>query len=320
MNLLEIAKKTLKMEADCIEAMIDQLDDNFVKAVELVFECRGRLVVTGMGKSGIIGKKIAATLSSTGTPSLFLHPAEGVHGDLGMLSKGDVVLALSNSGETTEIVSILPVIKRFQIPLISIVGNMDSTLVRKSDCVLNATVEREACPLDLAPTTSTTAALAMGDALAMALLEKRGFDKESFAIFHPSGALGKKLLLTVEDLYHHGDEMPVVSDTALVSEVIFKISEKGFGCTAVVDTSGKVCGIVTDGDIRRGVEKYKDIFSLQVKTVLSDNPKLIQKDALAAKALAIMEEFSITSLIVIDNQSKPAGIIHMHDILKAGIV
>lgn len=320
MNLIDIAKKTLKMEADCIYAMIDKLDNSFVDAVNLIYNCKGRLVVTGMGKSGIIGKKIAATMSSTGTPSVFLHPAEGVHGDLGMLSKGDVVLALSNSGETTEIVSILPVIKRFNIPLISIVGKMNSTLVKRSDCALDATVEREACPLNLTPTTSTTAALAMGDALSVALLEKREFKEEDFAIFHPSGVLGKKLILKVEDLYHYGNELPIVHCKALVSEAIITISEKGFGCTAVIDDAGIVQGLVTDGDIRRGVEKYQNIFSLEVSNVSSNNPKLINKDALAAKALGIMEEFSITSLIVADEQNKPVGIIHMHDILRAGLV
>jgi arabinose-5-phosphate isomerase len=320
MNLIEIAKNTLKLEADAIYNIIDKINEDFIKAINLIYDCKGRVVITGMGKSGIIAKKIAATMSSTGTPSLFLHPAEGVHGDLGMLSKSDVVIAISNSGETTEIVSILPVIKRFNIPLIAIVGNTKSTLAYKSNCVLDATVEREACPLNLAPTTSTTVALALGDALAVALLEKRGFKEEDFAIFHPSGALGKKLLLKVEDLYHSGDKVPIVTNDTLLSEAIIIISEKGFGCTAVVDDNGKICGIITDGDIRRGVEKYKNIFSLDVSQLCSPNPKLITKDSLAAKALAIMEEYSITSLIVSDENKKPVGIIHMHDILRAGIV
>jgi arabinose-5-phosphate isomerase len=320
MNLIEIAKNTLKLEADAIYNIIDKINEDFIKAINLIYDCKGRVVITGMGKSGIIAKKIAATMSSTGTPSLFLHPAEGVHGDLGMLSKSDVVIAISNSGETTEIVSILPVIKRFNIPLIAIVGNTKSTLAYKSNCVLDATVEREACPLNLAPTTSTTVALALGDALAVALLEKRGFKEEDFAIFHPSGALGKKLLLKVEDLYHSGDKVPIVTNDTLLSEAIIIISEKGFGCTAVVDDDGKICGIITDGDIRRGVEKYKNIFSLDVSQLCSPNPKLITKDSLAAKALAIMEEYSITSLIVSDENKKPVGIIHMHDILRAGIV
>jgi arabinose-5-phosphate isomerase len=319
-DIIDIVKKTLKLEADAIYALIDEVGDDFIKAVELIFDCKGRIVVTGMGKSGIIGKKIAATLSSTGTPALFLHPAEGVHGDLGMLTKNDVVLALSNSGETAEIISILPVIKRFNIPLIAITGNKRSTLAKKCDCLLYAGVEREACPLNLAPTSSTTASLAVGDALAVALLEKRGFKEEDFAIFHPSGVLGKKLLLKVEDLYHYGDEFPYVFENALVSDAVIKISEKGFGCSVILDKNKNLKGIITDGDIRRGVEKFRNIFEMNIFELASKSPKTIKKEELAAKALAIMEEYSITSIVVVDDENKPEGIIHMHDILKAGII
>ncbi len=320
MNIIDIAKKTLKLEADAIYALIDEIGDDFVNAVELIFECKGRTVVTGMGKSGIIGKKIAATLSSTGTPALFLHPAEGVHGDLGMLTKNDVVVALSNSGETSEIISILPVIKRFEIPLIAITGNKNSTLAKKCNCLLYAGVEREACPLNLAPTSSTTASLAVGDALAVALLEKRGFKEEDFAVFHPSGSLGKKLLLKVEDLYHFGLEFPVINDKSLVSDAVIVISEKGFGCAVILDDNGNLNGIITDGDIRRGVEKFKDIFGMNVMELASKNPKTVNKYALAAKALAMMEKYSITSVVVVDEKGNPEGIIHMHDILRAGII
>ena len=320
MDIIKIAKNTLKLEADAICALIDEIGEDFIKAVELIYNCKGRTVITGMGKSGIIGKKIAATLSSTGTPSLFMHPAEGVHGDLGMLTKKDVVIALSNSGETSEIISILPVIKRLAIPLISITGKRNSTLAKKSDCLLYAGVEREACPLNLAPTSSTTASLALGDALAVALLEKRGFKEEDFAMFHPSGSLGKKLLLKVEDLYHFDKEFPYVNENSLVSEAVISISEKGFGCTIILDDNKNLKGIITDGDIRRGVEKFKDIFSMNVMKIASKSPKTVTKDALAAKALAIMEKHSITSIVVIDDNNKPEGIIHMHDILKAGII
>lgn len=320
MNVKEIAKKTLKIEADAIYRLIDKLDDNFEQAVGILMNCQSRVVVTGMGKSGIIGKKIAATLSSTGTPSLFLHPAEGVHGDLGMLMKGDVVLAISNSGETEEIVSILPIIKRFNVSIVSLVGKMDSTLAKRSTCAIDASVEKEACPLNLAPTASTTVALALGDALAVALLENRGFKKEDFAIFHPSGSLGKKLLLKVDDLYHRGNKVPVINQNELLSKAVIEMSSKGFGCTAVVDDDGCLVGIITDGDLRRSLEKYQNIFDRPVYELATSNPKTISPEALAAKALQIMEEYSITSILTVDEKKRPTGIIHLHDILSAGIV
>lgn len=319
-DILSIGRETIQTEIDALNVMKDRLDDNFVRAVEIILACRGRVVITGMGKSGIIGRKIAATLSSTGTPSLFLHPAEGVHGDLGMIVKGDVCIALSNSGETAEVIKLLPLIKRFKIPLISIVGRIPSTLAERSDCVLDASVAKEACSLNLAPTASTTAALAMGDALSVALLEKRGFGADDFALYHPSGALGKRLLTRVNDLAHGHDRVPVIGQDKKVSDAVFVMSAKGFGCTAVVDDSGRLAGIITDGDLRRGLEKYNNIFSMDIKDLPLKYPRTVERKALAAKALQIMEEFSITSLFTVDEEGRPDGIIHLHDLLKEGIV
>ncbi|HXY62205.1 MAG TPA: KpsF/GutQ family sugar-phosphate isomerase, partial [Nitrospirota bacterium] len=248
---IEQAKKVLRIEAEAVAALADRIDDSFDKAVQMILNCEGRVVVTGMGKSGLIGKKIAATLASTGTPALFLHPAEGIHGDLGMVTRGDTVIALSNSGETDELSRMLPSLKRLGIGIIALTGNVDSTLAKNSDVVINVGVKEEACPLGLAPTASTTAALAMGDALAVALLDKRGFKEEDFACFHPGGALGKKLLLRVQDLMHTGDDVPVVTETTLIKDAIFVISSKKMGVTAVVNTSGKLVGVISDGDLRR---------------------------------------------------------------------
>jgi arabinose-5-phosphate isomerase len=321
LDILQVAKNTFQIEIEAMKHVMEKLDNQFVQAVETIMECKGRVVVTGMGKSGHIGKKIAATLSSTGTPSFFMHPAEGVHGDLGMMVKGDVCIAISNSGDTTEIVKLLPLIKRFNIPLISIVGNISSTLAEKADHVLDATVDKEACPLNLAPTSSTTVALALGDALSVALLEKRNFRAEDFAIFHPAGTLGKKLLLRVEDLLHKGDAVPVINENRSVSDALFVMSDKGFGCTAIVDDNNKLSGIITDGDLRRGLEKYDDsIFSRKIRDIGTNFPKVIDKNALAAKALHIMEELSITSLFTVDENDTPNGIIHLHDLLREGIV
>lgn len=319
-DVLHIGKDTIQQEIDSLKTAMDRMDDHFVKAVDILLNCKGRVVVTGMGKSGIIARKIAATMASTGTPSLFLHPAEGVHGDLGMIVKGDVCLALSNSGETAEVVKLLPLIKRFNIPLISIVGRVDSTLAHRSDCVLDATVEKEACPMNLAPTTSTTVSLALGDALSVALIEKRGFRAEDFALFHPSGALGKRLILKVEDLMHSGDRLPIIGFDKKVSDAIFMMSSKGFGCTAVVDDSGVLKGIITDGDLRRGLEKHTNLFSMNINELQIKYPKVIDKNSMAAKALAVMEQFSITSLFVVDKDGRPDGLIHLHDLLKEGIV
>ena len=321
---IERAKKVLQIEADAVRALIDRIDGSFERAVEMILECQGRVVVTGMGKSGLIGKKIAATLASTGTPALFLHPAEGIHGDLGMVTRGDAVIALSNSGETEEIARMLPALKRLEIKIISLVGNPNSTLAKNSDVVINVGVKEEACPLGLAPTASTTAALAMGDALAVALLDRRGFRQEDFACFHPGGALGKKLLLRVRDLMHTGSEVPVVSETTLIKDAIYEISSKKMGVTSVVDGSGKLIGVISDGDLRRWMEKTEktgeNLLTKKAADIMTRNPKIANKDSLAAEAVAIMEKNSITCLMVADDSSRPEGVIHLHDLLKAGVV
>jgi len=318
--IIEQAKRVLMIESKAIEALVDRIGEDFVQAVELIYKCSGRVVVTGMGKSGIIGKKIASTLASVGTPALFLHPAEGVHGDLGMVTRGDVIVCLSNSGETEELLKLLPVIKRFNIKLIAITGNTKSTLAKNSDVVLDASVDEEACPWDIVPTASTTASLAMGDAIAIALLDKKGFKKEDFALFHPAGSLGKSLLLTVNDLMHKGDAIPIVRENAPLKDIIYEISSKKLGVTTVVDGKRVLKGIVTDGDLRRLLEKGKDAFEIKAAEIMSKNPKTIDKDELAAKALQIMEQYSITSLLIVDGKNSPTGIVHLHDLLKAGVV
>jgi len=320
----EQAKRVLRIESEAVAALIDRIDEKFDRAVEMILQCEGRVVVTGMGKSGLIGKKIAATLASTGTPALFLHPAEGIHGDLGMVTRGDTVIALSNSGETDELARMLPSLKRLGIGIIALTGNVESTLAKNSDVVINVGVKEEACPLGLAPTASTTAALAMGDALAVALLDKRGFKEEDFACFHPGGSLGKKLLLRVGDLMHTGDAIPVVAGTTLIKDAIYVISSKKMGVTAVVDTAGKLVGVISDGDLRRWMEKTEktgeNLLTKKTEDIMTVNPKVANKDSLAAEAVSIMEKHSITCLIVTDPGQKPEGVIHLHDLLKAGVV
>jgi arabinose-5-phosphate isomerase len=320
----EQAKRVLRIEADAVAALIDRIDDRFEQAVRTVLNCKGRVVVTGMGKSGLIGKKIAATLASTGTPALFLHPAEGIHGDLGMVTRGDIVIALSNSGETEEVARMLPSLKRLGIRIIALTGNSESTLAKNSDVVIDVGVREEACPLGLAPTASTTATLAMGDALAVVLLEQRGFREEDFACFHPGGTLGKKLLLRVRDLMHTGDAIPVVSENTLIKDAIYQISSKKMGITAVLNASGRLVGVISDGDLRRWMEKTEqsgeNLLTKRAKDIMTRNPKVANKDALAAEAVAIMEKNSITCLIVSDHSTKPEGVIHLHDLLKAGVV
>ncbi len=320
----EQAKRVLRIESEAVSALIDRIDASFEKAVTMILECEGRVVVTGMGKSGLIGKKIAATLASTGTPALFLHPAEGIHGDLGMVTRGDTVIALSNSGETEEISRMLPSLKRLGISLIALTGNPESTLAKSSDVVIDVGVKEEACPLGLAPTASTTATLAMGDALAVALLDKRGFKEEDFACFHPGGALGKKLLLRVRDLMHTGDAVPVVTETTLIKDAIYEISSKKMGITAVVNASGRLVGVISDGDLRRWMEKTEktgeNLLAKRAEDIMTISPKIASKDALAAEAVSIMEKNSITCLIVADSRACPEGVIHLHDLLKAGVV
>jgi arabinose-5-phosphate isomerase len=319
--ILEEAKKVFRIEAEALLALAESINGEFERAVRLILGSKGRVVVTGMGKSGLVGQKIASTMASTGTPAFFLHPAEGIHGDLGMIMKGDVVIAISNSGETEEVVRILPVIKRLGASLIAMSGNAASTLAKAGDVFLDISVKEEACPLGLAPTASTTATLAMGDALAVALLLERGFNAEDFALFHPGGALGKKLILTVEDLMHAGDAMPLVTADTLMREALFVITAKGLGIAGVTDVAGALVGVITDGDLRRALEKGMDIINLPAERLMSRNPKRIRRGELAAKALQRMEEFSITSLFVFngDDDPQPVGVVHLHDLLKAGI-
>lgn len=320
-NILDIAKRVLKIEADAVSALTEKLNSNFEKAVEIIFNSKGRVVVTGMGKSGLVGKKIAATLASTGTPAFFMHPAEASHGDLGMVTADDVIIAISNSGETEELVGLIPFLKRFNVSLISMAGNADSTLSKAADVTLDISVKEEACPMGVVPTASTTATMAMGDALAVVLLTKRGFKEEDFASFHPGGSLGKKLFIKVKDLMHTGDALPIVSPDILMIEATVEISSKRLGVTIVADNDNKILGIVTDGDLRRGIEKWgKPFFDMKAGEVMTKNPKTISEDELAVKALSIMEKHSITSIVVPDDNGRAKGIIHLHDILRQGIV
>jgi arabinose-5-phosphate isomerase len=321
LSILQRAKEVLKIEAQGISALGERLDESFLGAVELLYACQGKVVVTGMGKSGIICRKIAATLASTGTPSFFLHAGEGIHGDLGMVMKGDVIIAVSNSGETEEILKLLPHIKLNGLKLVVMTGKLESTLAKAGDVVLDVGVKEEACPLGLAPTASTTAALAVGDALAVVLLEKKEFKEQDFARRHPGGILGRKLILRVEDLMKKGDEIPLVEENTPVNEALFEITSKRMGVTGVVDTDGRLAGVITDGDLRRGLQKNHDIFRLRAAELMTRDPKTVAAEMLAAEALHVMEQFPITSLFIVDHGSKnPIGIIHLHDIIKAGIV
>jgi arabinose-5-phosphate isomerase len=320
--IIEWAKRVLEHEAQAVKALIDRIGLEFEEAVALILKCTGKVVVTGVGKSGIIGRKIASTLSSTGTPAFFLHPADALHGDLGMLDRRDIVLAISKSGETEELLSILPVIKRQGNKLIVMTCNPNSSLARAADVVLDVGVKEEACPLGLAPTSSTTATLALGDALAVALLQSRGFKAEDFAKIHPKGALGKKLLLRVRDLMHVGEEFPKVQEEAPMKEVLLEMTSKRLGVTGVMNGGGELVGVITDGDLRRALEKFPDLLTKRAKDIMTRNPKGIEADALAVEALRRMEEHSITSLFVFEKSGDriPIGIIHLHDILKAGVV
>ena len=315
-----LAKEVLDIEANSILRLKNNIGEEFDKAVEILYNCKGRVIVTGMGKSGLIGRKIAATLTSTGTPSYFLHPAESTHGDSGIITRNDVVIAISNSGETQELLNLLPLIKRFGVTMIGMTGKMNSTLAHSSDVTLDISVEREACPLNKAPTASTTATLAMGDALAVCLLEKRGFSEQDFLIFHPPGALGKGFTYKVADLMlTDTDKLPIAQETAPFADVIKLISEKKLGMAMIVNKEGVLTGVLTDGDIRRTLIKYQNIGSLLAKDVMSINPKNISPKDYGASALNLMEKFSITALAVVDENKKPTGVIHIHDLLKAGV-
>lgn len=319
--ILEEAKRVIRVEAEALLNLAESIDRAFEKAVEMILNTTGRVVVTGMGKSGLIGQKIASTMASTGTPAFFLHPAEGIHGDLGMIMKGDVVIAISNSGETDEVVRILPIIKRLGATLIAMAGNPNSTLAKSGDIFLDISVKEEACPLGLAPTASTTVTLAMGDAIAVALLVSRGFKAEDFAMFHPGGALGRRLLLKVEDIMHSGDGLPLVTSETLMREALFTITSKGLGITGVTSGDGALIGVITDGDLRRALGQGLDIINLPASALMKKGPKRIRRDELAARALQQMEQYSITSLFVFadDQAIAPVGIVHLHDLLKAGI-
>lgn len=320
---LKIARRVLEVEAQAILALLkSNLDPGFSAAVELLYESEGKVIVSGIGKSGYVGRKIASTLSSTGTPSFFIHPAEGIHGDLGMASPKDIFLFISNSGETEEVVQLLPFIRRLGCKTIAITGRRESTVARNSDVVIPVEVEEEACPLGLAPTASTTATLAMGDALAVALLELRGFTQTDFAELHPGGALGKKLLLTVADLMHTGEAIPLVHEKTLMREALFEITSKALGVTGVVNDEGELVGVITDGDLRRGLERGDDILNEMARALMTCHPKWIRSGALAVDALNQMQKYAITSLFVFDSPDRKTlrGIIHIHDLLRAGVL
>lgn len=318
-SICDLAKEVLQIEADSIQNLRNRIDGDFERAIDILYSCKGRVIVTGMGKSGHVGRKIAATLSSTGTPSYFLHPAESTHGDSGIITREDVVIAISNSGETAELMNLLPLIERFGVKMIAMTGKKESTLGRKSDVVLDVSVEKEACPLGKAPTASTTATLAMGDAVAICLLKKRGFTEEDFLMFHPSGALGRGVLYHVSDLMITGDRIPVVNENNNFHDTIQLISAKKLGCAIIINDMGVMTGILTDGDIRRTLLRYDNTSSLLARDVMTQKPKVILDTDLAAKALHIMEKHSITALAVCDSANRPVGLIHIHDLLKAGV-
>ncbi len=316
---IEVGRRTVRMEAEAVASLVDRIDTSFSKACEILLRCEGRIVVSGMGKSGHIANKIAATLASTGSPAFFVHPAEASHGDLGMITKSDVVIALSNSGNTAEITTILPLLKRLSVPLISLCGNPNSTLAEHADVNLDVGVAIEACPLDLAPTSSTTVSLVMGDALAIALLEARGFSAEDFAYSHPGGTLGKRLLLKVEDVMRSGAAVPTVDSETVLKNALLEMSAKGLGMTTVVGPQHQLLGIFTDGDLRRALDDEVDFQHTAINAIMTTGAKTIAAQALAAEALSIMEDFNITVIVVVNDDAQPVGVVHMHDLLKAGL-
>ncbi len=318
-EIIQIGKQVIEIEAKTIANLVSSINEQFVEAIEVIFNSTGRVVLTGMGKSGLIARKIVATLNSTGTAAIYMHPTDALHGDLGMVRKEDVVIIISKSGYTEELHKLLPMFKRLGVKIIAMSGNSNSTLAREADIVLNIYVEEEACPHDLAPTSSTTAALVMGDALSVALLEKRGFTAEDFAHLHPGGSLGKRLSLRIEEVMIKGDGIPLVGIDAPIKEVILEMTTKRLGSTGIVDKDGVLYGIFTDGDLRRLLEKTMDIKDLKSKDIATRNPKVIKKDYLASFALQNMENYKITSLIVVDRENKPIGILHLHDLVNLGL-
>lgn len=319
-KIYELGRNVIQIEAEVISDLVKSIDQNFAKACEYLRLCEGRIIVIGVGKSGHIGKKIAATFASTGSPAFFIHPSEAKHGDIGMITPKDVLLMISNSGESEEILAILPAIKRLGTPVISMTGKPRSTLAKAATVNLDVSVTKEACPLGLAPTSSTTATLVMGDALAMVLLEMRGFTENDFALSHPGGTLGRRLLLRVNEIMHQNDETPIVAQKALLKEALLEMTQKKLGMTTVVDADGKLVGIFTDGDVRRAFDHQADIQKTEVGTVMSKNPKTISREMLAAEALTLMETHKITALVAVDENQRPVGVIHIHDILRAGVV
>ena len=319
-DFLTSAKRTISLEAEAVSDLLTYLHDSFNNACQLMLQCSGRVIVTGMGKSGHIGKKIAATLASTGTPSFFVHPGEASHGDLGMITANDVVIALSNSGETSEVITLIPLLKRMQTPLISITANSDSTLASASAAHLHIGVEKEACPLGLAPTSSTTAQLVLGDALAIALLEARGFSDEDFAFSHPGGSLGRKLLLKVSDIMHIGADIPTVAEGTCLRSALLEVTQKRLGMTAVTNPQGQLTGVFTDGDLRRALDDNHDLQNTAIEQVMTTNCTTVSSDMLAAECLQIMESKKINALIVTDEGQLPVGALNMHDLLKAGVI
>ena len=319
-DLIQSAQRTIRLELEAVEGLLPHIDADFVRACEMILASKGRVVVVGMGKSGHIGRKIAATLASTGTTAFFVHPAEASHGDMGMIARGDIILALSNSGSTIEIVTLLPLIKRLGIPLICMTGNPESPLAKAADVKLDARVAQEACPLNLAPTSSTTAALVLGDALAIALLEARGFTAEDFAFSHPGGALGRRLLLKVENVMHSGEELPQVVRGTLLKDALMEMTHKGLGMTVVIEEDGRLAGIFTDGDLRRTLDRQIDIRNATIDSVMTPHGKTARADMLAAEALKIMEDHKISALVVVDKEDRPVGALNMHDLLRAGVM
>jgi len=312
-------KEVVRIEAEAVSSLESKINESFHKAVELILGCKGRVIITGMGKSGLVARKIVATMNSTGTAAIFLHPSDAVHGDLGMVRKEDVVICISKSGDTEEISDILPLLRRLGVKVISMVGSLNSHLGKISDLVLDVSVKEEACPHDLAPTASTTATLVMGDALAIALLEKRNFTKEDFAMFHPGGNLGKQLLLKIEEIMVSGNAVPVVREDVSLSEAIYEMTSKRLGATCVVDNKGILTGVITDGDLRRLLGRMTNVADVRAKEIMTSNPKTIRNNVLAVVALEDMEQFNITQLIVVNEQHRPVGMVHLHDLVKAGL-
>jgi arabinose-5-phosphate isomerase len=319
LNFCKLGLAVIEVEAQAVFELTQRIDERFETACQLLLNCKGRIVVTGMGKSGHIGKKIAATLSSTGTPAFFMHPGEASHGDLGMITAMDTVLAISNSGTTTELVVLLPLLKRLGVPLITLTGNTESILATSATINLDISIRKEACPLGLAPTTSTTVSLVMGDALAIALLQARGFSADDFASKHPGGALGKRLLLLVDDIAHSGLELPIIREEASIREALLEVSAKKLGMTCVVDADGILVGIYTDGDVRRTLTEGYDLHTTPLNTVMSRNGHTIKQGLLAAEALSIMQQYSITALVIVDDEQHPTAVVHLHDLLRAGV-